>query len=226
MGFLDKMGAMRKRAESGRRWMGPIGRVLLGLWARSCRMTVIGDGPYQELRRRGVPVVTLVWHGRIFLIPYFFRGRGVMPLVSPSGDGEIAAQIMDGWGYKLLRGSGSHVMVGAWKAMLKELRSGGEVIIVPDGPRGPDRVFKPGGLKLARETGARLVPWTFSTDRKKYLRSWDKFLMFYPFRRIVVMFGVPIEIPPGLSDEDLEKERLRLQALLRDLDRRADEYFD
>jgi len=220
------MRKMRFWDELRWRLTGFFGRILLWLWTKSCRMTVIGGEAYRELRRQGKPMVILVWHGRIFLIPYYFRKRGVMPLVSPSGDGEIAARVMAGWGYKLLRGSGSHTMVGAWKRMLRELRSGGEVIIVPDGPRGPDRIFKPGGLKLARETGAYLVPWTFSTNRKKVLRSWDSFLMFLPFRKIVVMMGKPVALPPDLSDEALEQDRARWQTLLRDLDKTADAYFD
>jgi len=65
--------------------------------------------------------------------------------------------------------------------MISELKQGGEVIIVPDGPRGPNREMKLGGLKLAQETGAYLVPFTFSTSRKKFLGSWDSFLLFYPF---------------------------------------------
>jgi lysophospholipid acyltransferase (LPLAT)-like uncharacterized protein len=217
---------MRIRGEWRWRLTGFFGRIILWLWTRSCRMTLVGEEPYRELLIKKKPVVTLVWHGRIFLVPYFFRGRNVMPLVSPSGDGEIAARIMAGWGYRMLRGSGSHFMVSAWKSMLRELHAGGEVLIVPDGPKGPDRVFKLGGLKLARETGAHLVPWTFSTDKKKVLRSWDRFLMFYPFRRIVVMFGEPSTVSRDLSDEDLERERVRLEKELCELDRRADAYFD
>jgi len=217
---------MKIRSEWKWRMIGFFGRILLWVWTRSCRMTIIGGNAYRELRRKGEPVISLAWHGRIFLVPYFFRGRDVMPLVSPSGDGEIAARIMAGWGYRLLRGSGSHTMVGAWKTMLRELRAGGEVIIIPDGPKGPDRVFKSGGLRLARETGAWLVPWSFSTDRKKILRSWDRFLIFYPFRRIVVMFGEPVSLPSDLSDREMEEKRRELESGLRELDHRADSYFD
>jgi hypothetical protein len=149
-----------------------------------------------------------------------------MPLISPSKDGEIAARIMSGWGYRILRGSGSHAILKVWTAMKKELRSGGEVIIVPDGPSGPDRKIKLGGLKPAQETGAVLVPFTFSTSRKKILKSWDNFLMFYPFSRIVSIYGEPIHIDPGLKGDELEKERQRIEQLMIQLDEKADRFYD
>ena len=206
--------------------VGVFGKMIMWLWVKSTRITVLNDAEYRRLRGEGRPVVLLVWHGRIFLVPYYFRKKQIMPLVSPSEDGEIVAQIMARWGYKILRGSGSHTMVSAWKQMIGELKNSGEVIIVPDGPRGPNRVFKLGGLKLARDTGAFCVPFTFSTNRKKVLGSWDRFLMFMPFSRVVVIFGTPFTIDKDMDNEGLEKERFRSEKLLTELDDRADSYFD
>lgn len=202
-----------------------MGRIILGLWGRSLRLKTIGEEGYRLLRQGKKPVIILIWHGRIFLVPFFFRSQGLMPLISPSQDGEIAARIMEGWGYKILRGSSSHSMVSAWKKMKAELLKGGGVIIVPDGPRGPDRKMKEGALKLARETGAFLVPVSFSAARGKYLLSWDKFLIPYPFARTVVIYGTPFQLSPDLDDERLEEERRRAEKLLRELDQQCDDYF-
>lgn len=210
------------------RWriIGLSGKLVLWLWAKSARIKVFGEESYEELRRKGKPVIFLIWHGRIFIIPYFFRRRGIMPLISPSKDGEIAAQIMSGWGYKILRGSGSHAIIKAWGEMTRELQDGGELIIVPDGPRGPNRKLKLGGLKLARETGAVLVPFTFSTSREKFLRSWDNFLFFYPFSRVTAIYGEHFAIPPGLKDDDLERERQKIERYMVQLDEKADGFYD
>lgn len=210
------------------RWkaIGVLGRALLRLWAGTCRIAVVGDQEYKRLKREGQPVILLIWHGRLLLALYFFRRRGIAALVSPSKDGEIIARIASGWGFRILRGSSSHAVIRAWNEMKRELRQGGELIIIPDGPKGPDRVLKPGCLKLAQETGAFLVPFSFSASRKKLLGSWDHFLLFYPFSRLVGVFGQPLQVVASLDEQGLEKERLKLENLLSDLDAIADRYFE
>jgi lysophospholipid acyltransferase (LPLAT)-like uncharacterized protein len=213
---------MRFRKKLEQAGLDILGRPLMSLWMRSLRRRVVGREAYDELRRAGKPVVILVWHGKIFSAPWTFRRRGVMPLVSPSQDGELMVRLIDHWGYRIIRGSGSHFMRRAWMAMLRELRSGGEVLIVPDGPRGPDRELKLGAVRLAAETGALLVPYTLAAARKRVLSSWDRFEMPRFFSRAVALFGEPTTIPPGLGADELERERDRVEETLRRLDERAE----
>lgn len=210
------------------RWeaVGLLGRGLLWLWAKTVRLGVVGEEEYLRLKKQGKPVILLIWHGRILFAPYFFRRRGIMPLISPSQDGEIIAQIVVRWGYKIIRGSSSHSIVRAWNEMKRELQAGGELIIVPDGPKGPDRDLKPGCLKLAQETGASLVPFTFSASRKRHLKSWDKFLLIYPFSKVMAVYGRPLTVDPTLKGDVLESERRRVEKALLDLDGEADRLFD
>lgn len=200
-----------------------LGRPFMSLWMRSLRLRVEGEGAYRALRAAGRPVVILVWHGKIFSAPWMFRKRNIMPLVSPSQDGELIVRLIDNWGYKVIRGSGSHSVKRAWVVMRDELRAGGEVLIVPDGPRGPDRELKLGAVKLGAETSALLVPFTLAAARKKTVRSWDRFEIPGLFSRAVALFGEPISIPAGIDAEAMEAERKRVESILRDLDARADE---
>lgn len=216
------MSALRKIRH---RLTGVVGKWILWLWAKSARTTVLGDKQYEELRSWKKPVIILIWHGRIFLAPYFFRRRGIMPLVSPSEDGEVIAQIVARWGYKALRGSSSHSIIRAWNEMKKELENGGELIIVPDGPRGPERKMKPGALRLAKETGAYLVPFTFSSSKRKTLKSWDSFLIPMPFTKFVAVFGKPISVDPNINNEELEQKLLELEEYMNRLDQKADNFF-
>lgn len=210
------------------RWfmIGTLGRWILFLLAKTTRRIVQGEKTYLELRQQGQPVIVIIWHGRILYSAYFFRNQGGMPLISPSRDGELATQILDKWGYKILRGSSSHSVVGPWKEMKMEMERGGEIYMIPDGPKGPNRKLKMGSLKLAQETGAPLVPFTFSSSRKKFLRSWDRFLVFYPFSKVLTLFGEPIHIDPELWGDDLETARKRVEQTLIDLDDAADRFFD
>jgi len=148
-----------------------------------------------------------------------------MPLVSPSEDGEIIAQIVTRWGYKALRGSSSHSIIKAWNEMKKELENGGELIIVPDGPKGPGRKMKPGAVKLAKETGAYLVPFTFSSSKRKTLKSWDSFLIPKPFTRFVAIYGNPIFVESNLNKEELKIKRQEVEESMLELDHEADSHF-
>jgi len=207
------------------RFIGFLGKLILSVWTITARKTVIGEDRYKELRRRKKPVVLLIWHSRLLVVPYLFRKRGILALISPSEDGEILARIVEGWG-KVLRGSGSHPIIKAWSAMRKELDRGGEVIIVPDGPRGPNRKMKLGALKLSQQAGAYIVPFTFAASRAKTLKSWDRFMIFYPFAKVVALFGEPILVDPKLRGDDLEKERQRIERILSDLDDQAENYLN
>jgi len=209
------------------RWkaVGLLGRFVLRVWAKTSRIKVLGEDEYRKAKQARKPVILLIWHGRLMLAPYFFRNRRITALVSPSRDGEIIAQIALGWRFRIVRGSGSHSIVRAWVEMRQDLREGGELIIVPDGPRGPDRRLKPGCLKLAQDTGALLIPWSFSASRKKYLSSWDRFLLFYPFSRIVAVYGKPICVSPALDEAEFEAERKRVERELDILDAEADSHF-
>ena len=202
-----------------------LGRILLRLWSISCPVKVLGEEEYRSLRSKKKPVIFLVWHGRLLFVPCFFRGRGVGALISPSRDGEILVRIGPSWGYKFFRGSSSHSIVRAWVEMKKELLNGGELIIVPDGPRGPARKLKAGCLKLARETGAVLVPFSYSASRKKFLKSWDQFLFYFPFSKVVAIYGNAITVPPPRDEQQAEQERARIESLLIELDAEADRYF-
>lgn len=210
------------------RWnfIGWLGRSILRILAATSKISVVGGEQYYRLRDEKKPMVILIWHGRILLAPFFFRNKNIMPLISPSQDGEIIVRILAKWKYKILRGSSSHSVFDAWKKMKKELLNGGEVIIVPDGPKGPNRKMKPGGIKLACETGAFLVPFSFSSSRKRMLKSWDSFLVFPPFSRVVVLFGEPIKCKKKVSQLELDEMCREVEKSLIDLDNKADRFFN
>jgi hypothetical protein len=207
-------------------FIGLLGKFLVWFLGVSAQKKYLGEKPYIKLRQRGKPVIFILWHGRILFAAYFFRRRNINTLVSPSRDGEIIAQILSRWGYRLLRGSGSHSVVEEWKKMKNLMAEGEELIIVADGPKGPARKMKPGALKLAQETGAYLVPFAFSAKKKKLLKSWDRFLFFYPFTKLVAAYGEPLRIKTDLDAQEFERERIRIQNYLCNLEEQTDKIFN
>ena len=205
--------------------IGLSGRFLIWLFGVSTRKKVLGEKPYIQLRKSQKPVILTLWHGKILFASYFFRNRGITALISPSRDGEIIARIASGWGYKLLRGSGSHPVKDVWKKMKKLMKAGGELIIVADGPKGPARKMKPGAVRLAQETGAYLIPFTYSSKKGKLFKSWDRFLLFYPFTKVVAVYGKPIKIDSDLKPGGFERQRLAVEDSLRELEEQCDKSF-
>jgi lysophospholipid acyltransferase (LPLAT)-like uncharacterized protein len=169
------------------------------------------------------PVIYVVWHGRLLLLPYLYGHRGCHVLASRSRDGELIARWARRFGLEPVRGSSSHGGTGALRALARALRAGREVVVVPDGPRGPREVLKPGVIALARLTGAPIVPMAVGASREWRVRSWDEFRIPRPFARCVMRFGEPIHVSRAADRTGEEAARKEVEAALRDLGWRVDE---
>jgi hypothetical protein len=105
------------------------------------------------------------------------------------------------------------------------LKEGLNLVITPDGPRGPRAKVKSGVIELARLTGAPIVPVSFSAVRRRFLKSWDAFLLPLPFSRAVYIWGEPIYVEPMATKEEVAKYQDILAERLDLLTMKADEYF-
>ena len=99
------------------------------------------------------------------------------------------------------------------------MRAGGDVAVVPDGPRGPRHQLQPGVVTLAALTDAPIVPMAFSARPARRLRSWDEQLIPLPFARSALVFGEPISVP---RDADRERAAKDVERALNDATADAD----
>ena len=96
--------------------------------------------------------------------------------------------------------------------MVDILRSGRDVGITPDGPKGPARRVKPGVLRVAQLSGCPVVPIGNALSRRLELaRAWDRFHVPLPFGRAAVVYGEPLEVGPS---DDLEAKARELEVEL------------
>jgi lysophospholipid acyltransferase (LPLAT)-like uncharacterized protein len=168
-------------------------------------------------------VIYAVWHGRLLLLPYLYGRRGSHVLASRSRDGELVARWVRRFGLEPVRGSSTRGGGEALRRLARALRSGGEVVVVPDGPRGPREVCKPGVIALARLTGAPIMPMALGASREWRLHSWDEFRIPRPFARCVMRFGEPIQVPRAGGRAGEEAARKEVEAALRGLCWQVDE---
>jgi lysophospholipid acyltransferase (LPLAT)-like uncharacterized protein len=171
----------------------------------------------------GAPLIIGVWHSRALLLPYLYRGRRFRVLVSRSRDGEILGRVLARFGLGAIRGSSSRGGAEAMRELLRALRDGWGVVVVPDGPKGPPETVKPGIVTLAALSGVPIVPLAVAASAEWRMSSWDAFRIPRPFSRCVVRFGEPIEVPRPLDAGMREALRKEVEAALAAVSRRADE---
>jgi lysophospholipid acyltransferase (LPLAT)-like uncharacterized protein len=180
---------------------------------------------YRTVNRAGLAFGTeerhiwVFWHNRMFLMPWlyqnWFPGQESAILTSPSGDGEVIAQACSEFKLKAVRGSSSRRGAQAMVELAKYLKSGYDIGITPDGPRGPRYKVNMGVIKLAQVTGAKILPAHLRFDRALRLRTWDGFLLPLPFSRVDIELMPPYTVPRDMSEAECEYERARLERILR-----------
>ena len=174
------------------------------------------------------PGVIAFWHGSMLLGWYLHRalnGRRVAALVSRSDDGEILASILGHWRYELIRGS-SHVGgKEAMQLMVDALNGGASLCVTPDGPVGPRHQMKMGAVRSAQRTRVPLFLVGIAAERKKELRSWDRFEIPMPFSKVSVRYSEPVLVPEELRDQALDDFLAATQHQLQVLSKKAEGDF-
>ena len=164
---------MKKRVEQ---WvkcslLPPAAAVLIRGLARSMRLETRGHEAVDALYLEGRHIVLAFWHAQQLMIPIGYRGTSSHVLISQHGDGEIIARIIARFGHEAVRGSSTRGGAGALRALIKLGRSGRDVVVTPDGPKGPRHVAKLGVIQLAKATGLPIVPMAFACSKKNSFRA-------------------------------------------------------
>jgi lysophospholipid acyltransferase (LPLAT)-like uncharacterized protein len=185
-------------------------RALGATWRVDRRDVEAFDAAIAEGRR----CIFAFWHAGILPLAWIHRGRGVVVLVSRHRDGQLITRIIERLGFATSRGSSTRGGEEGVMDMLRKAKEGRLLAITPDGPRGPAGTLKPGIVYLASRTGLPIVPVASAAGSCWRLRSWDRFRIPRPFTRVVVAYGDPIAVPPGLAGKTLEAWRARVEQAL------------
>ncbi len=160
-----------------------------------------------------------LWHGQALALAMFGMDRGIYTLASRFRDGEIATKLLEGMGFRVVRGSSEEGKAekggrtGTLK-LIEVLNSGHNVAITVDGPKGPPFKVKKGIVFLAQKTGAKVIPAVVKFEKAKVLNSWDRFTIPYPFTKGEVVVGKPITVS---EEDDLEVKRKEIERALLEL---------
>lgn len=132
--------------------------------------------------------VVVCWHGELLMSPqayrYFHKTQRSFAIISRHFDGEMIARVLTFFDIGSLRGSSSK---GAKQVLLeafRTLKSGSDLLVTPDGPRGPRYKVSDGAVALALKAKIPLVIINYRPSGYWQLSSWDKFVIPKPFCRI------------------------------------------
>ena len=186
---------------------------------RNTRWTLHGTeqlGPYLHANA----AIFAFWHECLPLMPALWtlamqrRAKAGLPqgrmhvLVSRNRDGRLIGQIMRGFNLDLVHGSSAKRGeqkggAASLRALLAVLAAGDQVVITPDGPRGPPRVVAPGVAQLAALAGVPIVPCAARLTRRRLLPTWDRMILPLPWGRGVLVCGAPIVVRPGVWRDEV-----------------------
>ncbi len=159
--------------------------------------------------------VCVCWHGELFMSPQAYRTihkkHPASAIISSHFDGSLIAGTLKLLGIRPLRGSsrkGAHqVLLQAFKSNKK----GEEVLITPDGPKGPRHHMSDGVIGIALKSKLPIFIMNFKAESFWQLNSWDKFVIPKPFTKVdlyiqsISLEGMELDVAREyLSDKMLE----------------------
>jgi lysophospholipid acyltransferase (LPLAT)-like uncharacterized protein len=191
--------------EGLRALLGWVLGLLARAWLATLRVRVVRHPALDAVGGR--PWVLAFWHGTQWPLLAWRRRGPTVVMVSLSRDGALQARALAVQGLRVVRGSASRGGARGLAALVRAMRRlGADAAFAVDGPRGPRGVVKGGAVVAARAAGAVLVPMTGRVRRGLVLsRAWDRFAIAWPFTRVDVVLGAPIE--PTASDARAAVER-------------------
>ena len=197
--------------------------ILAGWFVRllsfTLRMRVEDRCGFTDRSSHPYPVIWCVWHSRILAVimsrKRFCPWRRGSVLTSPSHDGAALASFARTVGLEAVRGSSSRRGSRALKELVGVVRSGRDVGITPDGPRGPRYRLHPGLVKLAQVTRAPILGIHVHFGRAIRFKTWDRFALPLPFSRITIIFDELLEVPRELDDDAFETKRVEVECMMR-----------
>jgi lysophospholipid acyltransferase (LPLAT)-like uncharacterized protein len=192
--------------EVGRAVVGVLLGLVVRLWLATLRVSVVSHPGLENANGR--PWVLAFWHGEQLPLLAWRRRRPTVVLVSLSGDGAMQARALGVQGLRVVRGSSSRGGARGLASVIRAMRrDGADAAFAVDGPRGPRGLAKSGAVVAARATGGVVVPMASLVRRGVVLqKAWDKFALAWPFTRVDIVLGRPID-PTTAVDARAEVER-------------------
>ncbi|QKF85494.1 lysophospholipid acyltransferase family protein (DUF374 domain) [Campylobacter blaseri] len=149
------------------------------------------------------PCVVVFWHGRLAMMSFAYRHwwskayngeKQGKVIISDHKDGEIITRVISHFGIGAIRGSSSKGGARALINAFKEIRNGVDVIITPDGPRGPKHSVADGAVIIAQKQNLDIYALNYEASKFWQFKSWDGMILPKPFSTINYSLSLPFSV--------------------------------
>ena len=148
--------------------------------------------------------------------------RNISIIASPSRDGRLLADVLRMFKYSIIPGSSDKSPIRAIIKSIRAMKTGQDMAIAVDGPKGPFHQVKPGALFIAKKMNIPIIPGSNSSFPAWTFHSWDRFILPRPFARTVICFGKPIWLSSDFSENTIQQETRKIERELNRLTQLAD----
>lgn len=153
----------------------------------------------------GEPKLLSLWHDSAVLGAFGGKHEKTVALTSRHRDGTFVENILRAVNVPSVRGSSGKSGGRAARELLRQAESH-NIVITPDGPRGPRRKMSRGIVYLASKTGNGIIPTGFACANAWEVKgSWTSLTIPKPFSRVTMLCDEPIYVPSVLDETDLKR---------------------
>ncbi len=149
----------------------PVGYQVIQFLRRTMTWHTEGGEHVSWLFGQQKQVILAFWHAQQLMMPLAIPGLSAHILISQHRDGELIRRIVARFGLDAVRGSSTRGGAEAFRRLIRIGRAGGNLVLTPDGPKGPRQIAKVGVVQLARATGLPIVPMAFGCSKKNSSRA-------------------------------------------------------
>lgn len=200
-----------------------------GLVWRTARYQIEGQEYVGQVHTAGRPLIIAAWHGMTMMLGGYVAAQDdpaqYVMIVPDDSRGAVLiawARRLGATPFTISMEANSMVAARRLLALIRQMKQGKSLVLNPDGPGGPSHEPKGGVAFIARKAGALIVPAGAFTATGYRIPRWDRYVVPFPFSRITVVFGEPLEVSPKA---DPGQTRVAIRERLNEMERAAEELY-
>jgi lysophospholipid acyltransferase (LPLAT)-like uncharacterized protein len=181
---------------------------------RTARYQAVGLEHILKAEESGRPIIIPAWHGMTMVFAGYLVTRlrhNLVAIVPDDHRGAVLSIAIRNAGadvFTISMEATSLVAARRLLALIRQLKQGKTLAMNPDGPDGPTHVPKEGVAYIARKSNSLLIPGAAFTTTCFHIPRWDRYVVPFPFSRITVVFGTPLDLTSE-PDDDAARALLR-----------------